>query len=1098
MNISRQFVDRPIFAAVLSIVIFLAGLLAMGRLPIAEFPEVAPPTVVVTARYPGANPTVIADTVAAPLEQSITGVENMLYMSSQSTSDGTMTLTVTFALGTNIDQAQVQVQNRVSQAEPRLPEEVRQLGITTLKSSPNILMVVHLTSPDHRYDMVYLRNYAVLQVRDVLARLHGVGDVRVFGAGDYAMRVWLDPDKVAALNLTAGDVVRAIREQNVQVAAGTIGGQPAPPGTAYQLLVNAKGRLSSPEEFGRIIISTGPHGEVSRLSDVARIELGPSQYSLRSLLDNDEAVALAIFEAPGSNSLQVSGAVRTAMAEMARTFPQGVAWSVVYDPTVFIRKSIDAVVHTLLEAVVLVVIVVVLFLQTWRASIIPLVAVPVSIVGTFALMWACGFSINALSLFGMVLAIGIVVDDAIVVVENVERNIEEGLPPREATYRAMEEVSGPIVAIALVLCAVFVPIAFVPGLTGEFYRQFALTIAISTVISAFNSLTLSPALAALLLQPRGAAPDRLTRAINRVFGGFFRRFNDTFRRGADGYQGRVGTLLGRRGAALVVYGGLLGLTVVMFRLVPGGFVPVQDKQYLVAFAQLPDAASLDRTEQVVRKMGELARAQPGVDHAVQFPGLSIAGFTPASNAAVLFIGLKDFEERRDRSLSGPAIAQALGQRFGTIPEAFIGVFPPPPVNGIGTLGGFKVEIEDRTGLGYGELYRAAQQVVGPTYAPPANRTFAPGTFSTFQINVPQLYADVDRERVKQQGVPLANVYDAMQVYLGSVYVNDFNLFGRTYQVIAQADARFRDQPEDIRTLKTRNQRGEMVPLGSLVSVKQSFGPDRVTRYNGYPAADIQGAPARGVSSGQAVEALERMLASSLPVGMQYEWTELTYQQKLAGNTGVLVFPLCVLLAFLVLAALYESWSLPLAVILIVPMCLLSAMAGVWLSGIDAFVAPGSLPAQLLGWLGFNGQGSDNNVFTQIGLVVLVGLACKNAILIVEFARELEGRGRSAVDAALEACRLRLRPILMTSFAFIAGVVPLVTATGAGAEMRNAMGVAVFAGMLGVTFFGLLLTPVFYVVIRTLEHRRAVVRPGEAAPPGPADPVPASSGAANDG
>jgi hydrophobe/amphiphile efflux-1 (HAE1) family protein len=1100
MQFSRQFVDRPILAAVFSIVIFLAGLLAMGRLPISEYPEVAPPTVVVTARYPGANPTVIAETVAAPLEQTITGVENMLYMSSESTADGTLRLTVSFALGTNIDQAQVQVQNRVSQATPRLPEEVRRLGITTLKSSPNILMVVHLYSPDRRYDMVYLRNYAVLQVRDELARLHGVGDVRVFGAGDYAMRVWLDPDKVAALGLTAGDVVQSIREQNVQVAAGTIGGQPTTPGTQYQLLVNARGRLASQEEFGRIVIHTGANGEVSRLSDVARLELGPAEYSLRSLLNNQEAVALPIFQAPGSNALDVSTSVRDAMAEMAKSFPQGVTWSVVYDPTVFVRKSIDAVVHTLFEAILLVVIVVVLFLQTWRASIIPLVAVPVSIVGTFALMWLFGFSINALSLFGMVLAIGIVVDDAIVVVENVERNIEEGLAPRDAAYKAMGEVSGAIVAIALVLCAVFVPIAFIPGLTGEFYRQFALTIAISTVISAFNSLTLSPALAALLLQPRGAPPDALTRLIDRVFGGFFRRFNAFFSRSSERYHGRVGGLIGRRGTALGVYALLLALTAALFWIVPSGFVPVQDKQYLVAFAQLPDAASLDRTERVVRRMGEIAREQPGVADAVQFPGLSIAGFTNASNAAVLFLALDDFESRRSRALSGPAIAQSLNQRFGAIQEAFIGVFPPPPVDGIGTLGGFKVQVEDRRGLGYGPLYGAVQQVVGATYSPAGGRTFAPGTFSTFQISVPQLFADVDRDRVKQQNVPLASVYDAMQVYLGSLYVNDFNLFGRTYQVIAQADAPFRDQPEDIRTLKTRNLAGEMVPLGSLVTVRESFGPDRVTRYNGYPSADIQGTPARGVSSGQAVAAIESMLKQTLPIGLTYEWTELTYQQKSAGSTGLLVFPLCVLLVFLVLAALYESWSLPLAVILIVPMCLLSAMAGVWLSGVDAFVPPTSALATGLGWLGFNGQGADNNVFTQIGLVVLVGLACKNAILIVEFARDLERTGHDPVTAALEACRLRLRPILMTSLAFIAGVVPLVTATGAGAEMRNAMGVAVFAGMLGVTLFGLFLTPVFYVVIRRLElaRTRPTAPPIAAAPAAGDGASVGNTGVPNDG
>jgi len=1067
MRISKAFIDRPILAAVLSIVIFLAGVLALFQLPISEYPAVAPPTVVVSAQYPGANPQVIAETVAAPLEQVINGVENMIYMSSQSTGDGAMSLTVTFRPGADVDQAQVQVQNRISQALPRLPEEVRRFGVTTTKSAPNFLMVVNLFSPDGRYDPVYLRNFGVLQIKDALARLPGVGQIFVFGAGDYAMRVWLDPGKVASVGLTAGDVVDAIREQNLQVAAGRVGAQPAPKDVDYQLLVNAQGRLVSEEEFANIIIKTGANGEITRLKDVARLELGASDYSMRSLLNQKDAIAIAIFQAPGSNALEGSDGVRNTMKEIEKTFPDGIEWDVVYDPTRFVRKSITAVVETLLEAVLLVVIVVVLFLQTWRASIIPLIAVPISIIGTFSILLLLGFSINALTLFGLVLAIGIVVDDAIVVVENVERNIEEGLSPRAAAYKAMEEVSEPIIAIALVLCAVFVPLAFISGFTGEFYRQFAVTIAISTVISAFNSLTLSPALAALLLRPHDAPPDKVTQWMDRLFGKWlFEPFNRVFKRSAGRYRNSTGRLLGRTRPALAVYAVLIGLAALLFMAVPRGFVPGQDKQYLVAFAHLPDASSLDRTEQVIRRMTDIALKHPDIVNAVAFPGLSIAGFSSASNDGVIFFGLREFDERK---MHLGALVNDLNMQFAPIEDAFVGVFPPPPVEGIGTLGEFSMQIQDRGSLGTKELYNAVQQLTGATYSPEGAKTFAPGTFSTFQINVPQLFADVDRDKVKRQGVPLSNVFETMQVYLGSLYVNDFNLFGRTYQVIAQADAPFRDRPEDIRELQTRNAAGEMVPLGSLVTVRETFGPERVNRYNGYPSADIQGNPAPGVSSGQAIAAMEQLAKSMLPVGVTFEWTDLTYQEKLSGNTGLLVFPLCVLLAFLVLAAQYESWAMPLAVILIVPMCLLCAMAGVWLSGIDGFFPPGQMPG-FMSWLGFNGQGADSNVFTQIGLVVLVGLACKNAILIVEFARHLQERGLDAAAAAMEACRLRLRPILMTSFAFCAGVIPLVVATGAGAEMRNAMGVAVLAGMLGVTFFGLFLTPVFYVVVQRIAER----------------------------
>jgi hydrophobe/amphiphile efflux-1 (HAE1) family protein len=1058
MRFSRFFIDRPIFAGVLSIVIFIAGAIAMFALPISEYPEVVPPSVVVRAVYPGANPRVLAEAVATPLETQINGVENMLYMSSQATTDGVLTLTVTFRIGTNVDMAQVQVQNRVSQALPRLPDEVRQLGVTTVKSSPDLTMVIHLVSPDSRYDMVYLRNYGLLQVKDVLARIPGVGQVNLFGGGEYAMRVWLDPQKVAARGLSASDVVAAIREQNVQVAAGVVGAPPMPVPVDYQLTVNARGRLLDEQQFGEIIIKTGANGELTRLRDVARLELAGGDYALRSLLDNRNAVGIGIFQAPGSNALQLASTARATMEELKKNFPQGLDYRIVYDPTVFVRDSIHEVVKTLLEATLLVVITVVLFLQTWRASIIPLVAVPVSIVGTFAIMLGFGFSINTLSLFGLVLAIGIVVDDAIVVVENVERNIEEGLSPRDAAHKAMDEVSRPIVAIALVLCAVFVPIAFVSGLTGQFYRQFALTIAFSTVISAVNSLTLSPALSAILLRPRGAQPDRLSRILERLLGWIFRPFNRVFARGSAGYRTGMGRILQRRGIAFAVYGGLIALTAFGFNKVPTGFVPTQDKQYLVAFAQLPDAATLDRTESVMKQMTAIGMKQPGVSSAVQFPGLSINGFVNAPNAGIVFFTLKPFDQRRSKEEYGLTIANALNQKFGGIQDAFIAVFPPPPVQGLGTVGGFKLELEDRGGLGEQQLYQATQALLGRAYQTPQ----LTGLFSSYQINVPQLYADVDREKAKRQGISLTELFQTMQVYLGSLYVNDFNRFGRTYQVIAQADAPFRATADNIAQLKVRNAAGEMIPLGSVLTVKESYGPDRVLRYNAYPAADINGGPAPGTSSGQAIAIMERLAQETLPNGIQLEWTDLTYQEKLAGNTAYFVFPLCVLLAFLVLAAQFESWTLPLAVILIVPMCLLCAITGVWLSR------------------------GDNNIFTQIGLVVLVGLACKNAILIVEFARELHLQGRDVVSAALEACRLRLRPILMTSFAFIMGVVPLVLSSGsAGAEMRRAMGVAVFSGMLGVTFFGLMLTPVFYVTIQKLvERRRVAVAPAAPLAPSP--------------
>ncbi|BBP76979.1 multidrug efflux RND transporter permease subunit [Pseudomonas sp. Ost2] len=1043
MNFSQFFISRPIFAAVLSLLILIAGAISLFQLPISEYPEVVPPTVVVRANFPGANPKVIGETVAAPLEQAITGVENMLYMSSQSTADGKLTLTITFALGTDLDNAQVQVQNRVTRTEPKLPVEVTRIGITVDKASPDLTMVVHLTSPDKRYDMLYLSNYALLNIKDELARLGGVGDVQLFGMGDYSLRVWLDPNKTASRNLTATDVVNAIREQNRQVAAGQLGAPPAPTATSFQMSINAQGRLVSEEEFENIVIRVGDDGEITRLKDIARVELGSSQYALRSLLNNQPAVAIPIFQRPGSNAIEISNEVRAKMAELKKDFPEGMDFSIVYDPTIFVRGSIEAVVHTLFEALILVVLVVILFLQTWRASIIPLVAVPVSLIGTFAIMHMFGFSLNALSLFGLVLAIGIVVDDAIVVVENVERNIGLGLSPIEATKRAMREVTGPIIATALVLCAVFIPAAFISGLTGQFYKQFALTIAISTVISAFNSLTLSPALAAVLLKDHHAPKDRFSKVLDALLGGWlFRPFNRFFDKASHGYVGAVTRVIRVSGVALVLYAGLMVLTWLGFSSTPTGFVPGQDKQYLVAFAQLPDAASLDRTEDVIKRMSDLALKQPGVESAVAFPGLSINGFTNSPNAGIVFVTLKPFDERKDPSESAGAIAGALNGKFAGIQEAYMAIFPPPPVQGLGTIGGFRLQIEDRGNLGYEELYKETMNIITKSRSVPE----LAGLFTSYTVNVPQVDAAIDREKAKTHGVAVSDIFDTLQVYLGSLYANDFNRFGRTYQVNVQAEQQFRLESDQIGQLKVRNNKGEMIPLATFIKVSDTSGPDRVMHYNGFITAEINGAAAPGYSSGQAQAAIEKLLKDELPNGMTYEWTDLTYQQILSGNTALLVFPLCVLLAFLVLAALYESWSLPLAVILIVPMTLLSAIAGVIASG------------------------GDNNIFTQIGLIVLVGLACKNAILIVEFAKDKQEEGLDPLSAVLEACRLRLRPILMTSVAFIMGVVPLVFSSGAGAEMRHAMGVAVFSGMLGVTFFGLLLTPVFYVLIRRSVER----------------------------
>jgi len=1044
MNLSKFFIDRPIFASVVSILILLAGLISMFRLPISEYPEVVPPTIVVTAQFPGANPAVIAETVATPLEEAISGVENMLYMNSTANSDGLMTLTLTFAIGTDPDLAQQQVQNRVAQAQPRLPDITRQLGVVTLKASPDLTLVVNLTSPDGRYDMLYLRNYALLNVRDRLARLPGVGQVQMFGGGDYAMRLWLNPDAIAERNLSASQIIDAVRSQNVQVAAGLIGSAPNPQPLDIQMPVNTKGRLETVEEFENIIVATGAGGAITRLRDVARVEIGASQYSLRSLLNNDQAVALPVMQAPGANAIQISDDVRATMAELSESFPDGMAFEIAYDPTVFVRDSIKAVVKTLLEAVALVVLVVILFLQNWRSSLIPLLAVPVSIIGTFSLLLLFGFSINVLSLFGLVLAIGIVVDDAIVVVENVERNIEEGLSPKEATYQAMREVSGPIIAISLTLIAVFVPIAFISGLNGQFYRQFAMTIAISTVISAFNSLTLSPALSAVLLKSKAdreqqaASRNLFSRALQRFFDGF----NSLFRRSSERYSITVGGLLGRRTLTMTVYGLLLVVTWGTFESLPKGFIPTQDKQYLIGFAQLPTGATLDRTEAVMREMTEIAMAEPGTADTVAFPGLSINGFTNSASEGIVFLGLDSFAARNDPDLYGAEIAARLQARFNEIPEAFIQIFMPPPVMGLGTVGGFKLQIQDRTDQGYDAL----NDVVGQVMQKAWQRPELTGVFSSYQINSPQLYADLDRDKAVQLGLSIPEVFNTMQVYLGSAYINDFNMFGRTYQVIAQADSRFRDTPDDIAQLQIPNNKGDMVPLGTVMSISESYGPTAAQRYNGFRSADLLGGPAPGYSSGDARIAIEEVLAETLPPGVSYEWTELTYQEILAGNTALLIFPLCILLVYLVLAAQYESLTLPLAIILIVPMSVLAALTGVWLAG-DSI-----------------------DIFTQISLFVLMGLATKNAILIVEFARELEQHGRSIVAAAIEASRMRLRPILMTSLAFIMGVLPMVLSTGAGAEMRNIIGMAVFSGMLGVTFFGLFLTPVFYVLLRSAEDR----------------------------
>jgi multidrug efflux pump len=1037
LKFSHFFIDRPIFAMALSILLVLAGAVAYLGLPVAQYPEIAPPQIQIQATYPGADPEVLAETVATPIEEQVNGVENMLYMSSQMTNNGTVTITVTFSLGTNIDTAQVLVQNRVAIAQPRLPQEVQLLGVTTLKQSPDLMMVVHLLSPNNTYTQEYISNYALIQIRDPLSRLTGIGNVQIFGERDYSMRIWLDPNKMYARSLTVDDVTSAIQAQNVQVAAGQLGAEPAPKGTDFTLTINTLGRLITTDQFKQIIVKRGANGQIVYLADVARVELGAKDYSTTSSLDGKPAAALGIFQLPGSNALAASKAVREKMKELSAYFPAGLEYRIVYDPTQFVQQSIEAVFHTLFEAIILVLIVVLVFLQSWRATIIPLLAVPVSLVGTFAVMAALGFSLNNLSLFGLVLAIGIVVDDAIVVVENVERNIEEGLEPKPATRKAMDEVGGPVVAIAIVLSAVFIPTAFVSGITGQFYRQFALTIAVSTLISAFNSLTLSPALAALLLRGKKSKPDPLTRLLDLILGWFFRLFNRAFSATTTGYSRIVARLLRLAAVVLVVYAGLLFLTGLGFKTVPGGFIPTQDQGYLIILAQLPDGASLQRTGVAQEQISEIVRKIPGVAHTVEIGGYSGLDGTTRTNACTVFATLQEFPDREnDPARSGTAILGAIRRQVSRIPDALVLAFPPPPVRGVGNAGGFKLQIEDRRSAGLAALYAATNAVIAKASEQPGMA----GLFTSYRFNVPQVYLDIDRKKAETLNVPVNAVFDALQTYLGSSYVNDFNFLGRVYQVTAQAEPKFRDQIANIRQLYTRNSNGSMVPLGTLFSAREIVGPDKVMHYNLYPSADISGTTIGGLSSGQAIELMNQVCQETLPPQFGIEWTELSLQQIIAGNSAVYIFPLCVVFVFLVLAALYESWALPLSIILIVPMCLLAAIAGVFIRQMD------------------------NDIFTQIGFVVLVGLACKNAILIVEFARDEVQRGQDRFIAATDAARLRLRPILMTSFAFTLGVLPLVVAKGAGAEMRQALGTAVFSGMIGVTFFGIFLTPVFFSVI----------------------------------
>ncbi len=1041
---SNFFIDRPIFSAVLSIVIVIAGAVAVFTLPVAQYPEITPPTVEVSATYPGANAEVLLDTVAAPIEQQVNGVENMLYMSSQCTNDGTYRLTVTFKLGTNLDMAQVLVQNRVSLALPTLPDMVNRRGVNVKKKSPSTMMIVNLYSPKGQYDNLELSNYATIQIKDELARLPGVGDITFLGQRDYSMRVWLDPEKLAARDLVAGDIVDAVSHQNVQVAAGQIGQPPVPRGQNFQYTLNTRGRLVDAEEFADMILKTDQEGRIVRLRDVSRIELGAQAYDQVCTLNTQPSVALSVYQLPGSNALKTAEAVIAKMRELAERFPEDMKYDIVYNTTPFIEESIAEVFKALRDAVILVAVVVLVFLQNWRSTLIPLIAVPVSIVGTFAVMAGMGFSLNNLSLFGLVLAIGIVVDDAIVVVEAVEHHIEDGMAPRDATRRAMSEVAGPVVAVALVLCAVFVPCAFITGITGQFFRQFALTVAVSTVISAFNSLTLSPALSALLLKPKSEQRDALTLLLNGLLGWFFKLFNAGFKVTTSAYTKLVGLSLRLAVVVLVVYGGLLYLTGWSFQRVPTGFIPPQDKGFLMVNVQLPDSASLERTQEVMAVAEKIAKVTKGVKHTVALAGQSLLLNASSPNFGSMYVMLDEFHDRHDPALSGDRIAAELTREFrNAIQEGSVSVFGAPPVDGLGNAGGFNLIIEDRANQGPEALERNTNLVVEAA----ADRPDVQGVFTSFRAQTPWLRLDIDRTKAQSLGVSLGDVFDALQVYMGSYYVNDFNRFGRTWQVNVQADSHFRNDVAGLDQIKVRNVRKELVPLRTIAEVSGTNGPVMLTRYNMYPAASINGAPAAGASTGDAIRTMEEVARSALPRGTSFEWTELMLLQTQAGNTAIFAFVGAVVLVFLVLAAQYESWSLPLAVILVVPMCLLCSVAGVALARMDI------------------------NIFTQIGFIVLVGWASKNAILIVEFAKARRETGVPRREATLDACQLRLRPIMMTSFAFILGVVPLVIAAGAGAEMRRTLGTAVFSGMLGVTLFGIFLTPVFYYVIQAFSDWR---------------------------
>ena len=1056
MPLTHFFIDRPIFAAVVSLVFVILGGVAVQRLPIAQYPEIAPPVVNVTGQYPGASASVVADTVVAPLEQQINGVEKMLYISSNSTGDGRFTISVTFDLGTNLDIAQVQVQNRVSTALPRVPADVRNIGVTVAKASPDLMMVVHMLSPDHTRDTLFMSNYASVNVVDVLSRIEGIGSITVFGGRDYSMRVWLDPDRLQSLGMTSSDVVAALQGQNVQVAAGILDQPPVPKQGAFQIAVQTQGRLVDPNEFGEIIVKKSATAVV-RVKDIARVELAALDYGLNSYLDKDPAVALGIFQLPGSNAIATAEKIKATMAEISKGFPPGVKYDIVYNPTDFIQQSIDAVTHTIFEAIVLVVIVVILFLQTWRAAIIPIVAIPVSLIGTFFLMAMFGFSLNNLSLFGLVLAIGIVVDDAIVVVENVERNMAQGMSPRDAAYKTMDEVGTALIAIALVLTAVFAPTAFITGISGQFYRQFALTIAGATIISLIVSLTLSPALCALLLKPH--AHDEKPSILMWPIHAFFRAFNWSFGKMSDGYGWIVGRVTRFAVIMLIVYGGIIAFGMNEFRKTPVGFIPQLDSGYLITVTQLPPAASLSRTDEVNRRAVELALEVPGVAHAVNFIGFSGATRTNASNAGAVFVTLKPFEERaKDPKQSADAIRAALLAKFSVIQDALVLVVPPPPVRGIGSAGGFRMMVQDRNAAGPAAL----QQAVGAMMGKAAQTTGVQQVFSLFENSTPQLYLDIDRVKAQMLGINVTDVFTTLQTFLGSAYVNDFNLLGRTFRVTAQAESGARMTEKDVLAIRVRNSNGDTVPLGSFTTVRNVSGPARVPRYNLYPAAELDGSAAPGYSQGQAIDIMQKMAAETLPPGFSYEWTELAFQQIRAGNAAVFAFALGVVFVFLVLAAQFESLTLPLAIILIVPMSLIASISGVVLRGMD------------------------NNILTQVGFIVLIGLAAKNAILIVEFAEQLERAGKDRFEAAKEASRLRMRPILMTSLAFILGVVPLVWAVGAGAELRQALGTAVFAGMIGVTFFGLIFTPVFYVLCRRLAGEKNKGHEPDRALPHPAE------------